>query len=65
MFHTVGEGGETQNEATEGRKRHNLFPGTVEWKTKVLNKTKERSMEQQEILMLFLFPWMNVESKRK
>jgi hypothetical protein len=36
----------------------NLFPGPVGWKTEVLNKTKEQRVEQQDVLMLFLFPWM-------
>jgi hypothetical protein len=57
MFHRrrrrdkIGHG-----EGAEGRKlgRHN--PGSIGWKIEVLNKTKEQSVEQQEVLMLFLFP---------
>jgi hypothetical protein len=59
----IGEGGETQNEAmvkgyrgSEGRKMQNLLPRPIGWKTEVLNKTKEQSVEQQDVLMLFLFP---------
>jgi hypothetical protein len=54
-----GEGGERQNDAMvgseEGRKIHNLLPALVGWQ-EVWNKTKEQSVEQQEVLMLFLFP---------
>jgi hypothetical protein len=36
--------------------RHNLFPRSVGQKTEILNKTKEQSVEQQEVLKLLLFP---------
>jgi hypothetical protein len=42
---------------------YNLFPESVGRKTVVWNKTKQQSVEQQEVLM-FLFPWMNVPIKK-